>query len=297
VADENNIIAALPLVEWRSLVAPCEAAPFSGGHDMSERRFPYKDGAGHDNTGRKPYSGKAVLNFGNGLGRAPDGSLWFPDTWQKWQDAVEDGSIGLFVHPVIGSFDARVLSWDSDGPIATKRDGIRVTVSWVESVKDIAQGTTFITTSVSVAAAAAEAAANSKGVYYPTGQPDNSLLDAINSIQGQIFSITTALAGKLNQVTGAVDKMIGQVEALNDATAWPAMDNLLLVFAWLRDKSDTVAAQLRSTATVKTTADTTLDAFARQVGNELTDVIALNLAFSGKPTVPKGATLTYYTDK
>lgn len=295
MVQANNIISALPSLGWRGNAAPCEIASFAGGHDIPERRVPYVDGAGHDNTGRKPYTSTVKLHFNNTMGFSPAGTLWFPDYWNShWRPALEAREIGKCQHPVLGTFDARVPDFSGEC-VAQSRAGIVVTVSFVESNKDTAPGAFKLGKTAASAAADADTACAAFDIYYPDGANNGSIFDAIAAIEGAIFSASLSITGLINQVMGKIDYMIRLVEGLNDPATWPAYDNLLSVYARLGEYSEAVASA-RKTATYVVPANTTLDVLADYFGNKLTDLIGLNLQLARSPLVPKGSVVTHYIE-
>src|SRR5688500_11275720 len=95
VASVSDVISKLPELRWRGLRAPCDLAPLDGAHDQAEFRTPYRDAAGHDHMGRAPYRIEARLYF---METIEIGS--FPDNFQAWIKALEDGSAGPLLHPI-----------------------------------------------------------------------------------------------------------------------------------------------------------------------------------------------------
>lgn len=284
----SDVILSLPLLRWRGLPAHCESAPLHGQHDQAERRVPYRDGAGHDHTGRAPYTTQVRLWFVETIGSYGD--------LPAWLEAVEDGSSGELLHPLRGKFQARVLTWDIDLN-ASNRGGVPMDVTFTETVDDYddikALGTLDI--SPSDVAEAAEQACDALGIEYPDGQNETSITEGLDAIEGGITSAGLSVGGKINQVSGAINSMISTVEDLDDPMAWPALDSLMLLQSTLADlgrKAEKLAP--RPTATKRTQNDTTIDAIASSVGNTTAEIMGLNLALLRSPTVPKGSTFTYY---
>jgi len=293
----NNVIAALPQLSWRGLTnVPCDSAPFDGSHDLGERKYPYRDAASHDPTGRNPYVTTVRLLFGNMLGKGTGGKLLYPDTWRDYKLALEDSSIGKLVHPDLGEFDARVVSWKGTLD-ARNRGGITIDVVWTESSADITEPPQFtdVDVSLSAAAAAADAALASVGISYPTGESFTSLSGLANAVTGSIFSAGLSASGLVNQALGTVAGLVDSVEALGSADAWPALDNLLLVHSSLQGIIDKAAQGSRPTGKRLLVSDTSLDAFARDVNNTLEEVQNLNLSALRSPIVKRGTTLVYFT--
>ncbi len=98
-------IGNLQEIMWGGLTASCLETSFDGGHDQAERKYPYVDGAAHDNTGRTPYSIRATLVFNNTIA-----SDLLPARLEKWLDALENGKIDGLSHPVLGNMFARVAA-------------------------------------------------------------------------------------------------------------------------------------------------------------------------------------------
>jgi len=113
-----------------------------------------------------------------------------------------------------------------------------------------------------------------------------------------VFEAQVTFSGYANQVKGAIEDMITRVELISDPGASAAYDNLIRLW----DSVDRLAKKAeqelgRATAVRITQSDTTLDAFAAEVGNEVQDVMGLNPGLLRSPVVSRGAAVTYYTGK
>jgi len=298
MATPNNIIAGLRPFAWRGIKVPCESASFEGGHDLAERRYPYRDAASHDPTGRLPYVTTPRLIFGNMYGLGEGGQLLYPDTWRRFKAALEDDSIGKCEHPDLGEFDARAGKW-SVVLDAKNRGGITVDVTFTESVADITVQPQFSLSDVSITALAkaADAAVAAAGLpAYPTGQGYLSILEAINAVQGIATSATLSASGLANQVAGALDTMLSSIEALNDATLWPAYDNVLGCWARMRDIADRQEKLLKRAISVQTAvAATSIGALATLLGNTPDEIMGLNPGLLRSPIVPRGSIVQFYS--
>lgn len=287
-----DALKKLPRLTWRGLDAPCETAPFDGAHEQAPRAYPYVNGEGHDWTGRRSYVAHARLHFGEGI---EEGAFTY--LWPKWREALEDGTAGTLAHPVLGTFNARVLSWSGDLN-AHNRGGIVVDVVWAESLVDPTRQDEFVIEpfALDVLAEAAEAAAAEFGITWPTGRRETSLLGAIKQIQGALFSASLTLSGYVTQVMGVVTDMVDLAESVADPTSWPAYDNLVRVWSQLdalKRKADSRFSG-RATRIKKIAIASTLDAIARDVGNRVEDLLALNPGAAAGPVVPAGTSIVYY---
>lgn len=287
-----DVVSQLPLLEYDGLTAPCDSAPFQGGHVQAPREFPYIDGDGHDNVRRKSYTTTVTLYFIEGV---EEGS--FTRKWPVWRERLEDGSAGDLRHPLLGNFRARVNSWSGE-LTAQNRGGIVVTVEFVETNEDVTEPQEFTVDDIalSVVAAEAEAGAAEFDVNYPDGAANPTLGETIAGIEGSIQALGQDLSGDLNAAIGNVEIMIGQLEniASGNAFAYAALDNMIAVHSKLTGLKEKAAAEARPTASVTLTADTTIDGFAAEVGNTTDEIRGLNLAALKSPIVSKGSTLRYY---
>lgn len=323
---ETNIIAQLPEIEWRGLTAPCSTAPFTVTFDLAPRMFFGTDGYGHENTGRQSTPFQATLLF---LNTVRDDA--FPDLYTQWVDAcVNDKSVDWLLHPLLGLTRARVQSFAVQFE-APRRAGVVVDVTWVETLEDPDTRVPFVTPTVApeAAAVACDEALSAVGISYPqpstavaltgtsvtgtgtaastaivqgslpktpTLENATSLEDAYRAVKGQLFSASLSASAALNRLLGIVRQLIEDVDALKDHDAWAARWNLSTFYNTLkRIQADAERLVARATATKVTKKDTTLDEFARQTGNSLSDIMQLNVGALRSPIVLKGTTLRYYT--
>ena len=304
----SNAIADLPELEWRGLTAPFTSASFDVAFDLAPRAYYGVDGFGHDNTGRQSSPFPCSLVFLNTV--RPNS---FPALYNEWVAAcIDDKSPDWLLHPLRGLTRARVQSF---GVVfeASRRAGVIVNVVFVETVEDLDQRVPFggPADAPEAAATAADEALAAVGVSYPaptivpvlttTGQPptlDNatSLTEAYAAVKGQLFSASLTATSALNRLLGIVATLLDDVDDLGDHDAWAAHSNLIAFYASLkRIQRDAERLVARATATRTLKKDTTLDEFARDVGNNLVDIMSLNVQALRSPVVLKGEVLRYYT--
>jgi prophage DNA circulation protein len=291
--SQANVIGGLAELTFRGLPAvPCGDASYDFGHDQAERRYPYVDGAGYDNTGRTPIKFTATLYFVNTL----QANL-YPSVWNQWRDGLLDGSSAQLTHPDLGIVTARVLS-GSVKLTATNRAGIVVTVTWVESNETVDQPAHYTGPSIDLrqAGSAADSAVLALGVSPPVFFAGNQ-----TSIFGAIDTLLLSIASGL-QAVSAIFAIIGTLEdfedaitALNSTQAWPLVYNLEVIEAGLYDLAANVASTNRPTAQIVNDRETTLDQIATQVNNDVADLASLNPQLLGKPSIAAGVSVTYYT--
>jgi len=271
--------------------APCALAPLSGGHNQAERLIPYRDAAGHEHTGRRPYQFEAKLFFVETIEKGS-----FSELLPEWFGALEDGSSGDLDHPIRGRMRARVLTWEVDFN-AGLRGGVVVNVTWTETVDDLSAGATLadIVFSTAALAEAADADMAALNIPYPDGSSSSSLSDVAGQIDGFLTTSSLSFQGKLKQAVGTVSGLIDTVESLDDHVAIALLDNLYALWGAFKDMEEQAERLLpRPVATFIPTANTTLDAIARDVGNTVGDVMGLNLHLLVSPRVPAQTPVLYY---
>lgn len=300
MSTNAEIISALPPLLWDGMLAPPYAL-VSFGHEnaLAERRVPYVDNAIHDNTGLMIAPMTARLMFLNTVeGGTTSGVRNFPDYWNEW-NARLDGTARDLQHPIYGPMRARVRGARGE-LVAQSRSGIIAEVTWVKTVEDPAAIDVQLDTRVDNVSAAQQmgAAAYEIGVFYPRGgrvtpAPTDLYDDVVGALSEAVGAVSATVA-RLTRIIGRVATMIAQVRALDVAAHWPILDGLTRLWVGLSDAVAALVRAARPTRSRTLTAPTTLDAFARDVGNSLADVMNLNLAALRTPLVAKGATLTYY---
>jgi prophage DNA circulation protein len=287
----TELLGLLPELSWRGLTVPTGPTPYDGGHEQARRAYPYIDGQGHDNTGRKSYRFQAKCFF---LDSLEDGL--YPERWNEFREALEDGSSGDLVHPDLGKVRARVIDWHVTlDPMA--RAGVVVDVTWEETIDDTDAVATFTGPEISapVAAEAADAAMSSLGINYPTGESTSSLSELVGQVTGAIASAQMTIDGMENRMIGMLGGIYDAAAALNDHGTLPLMDSLTALYSAMSVYAQRVASRLPiPVESFGVTADTTLEAFAAEHGNTVTEIMGLNLEALRSPVVKAGTALKFY---
>lgn len=291
-----RIIQGLPTLEWRGLYAPCDSAPVDFSHRQAERKYYGVDGAGHDNTGMDPMFPNLRLYFINGVEGDNEA---FPHNWNAWRVALFDGSAGDFVHPVLGKFRARVLKGTIQF-VSQTTAGVVVDVAFTSTIDSIDKPNKFIDAKpdVQTTAKAAAAAAASQEIRWQPSTLGSTLEGAVSGLFSAVFDAQVTLSGYTNQVGGGILDMIARAESLTDPASYPAYDNLVRLWSEVELLSAAAVREVgRSVGKRITQNDTTLDAFATSVNNDIDEVMALNPGLLRSPSVPKGSTVSFYTGK
>lgn len=297
MAIPARVIQALPKLTWRGLFAKCEDASFSFSQTQVERSAYAIDGAWHDHARREAIKFRCKLYFINTL--YSGGVVEFPDNYNKWQAAMLDGSTGPLRHPILGTINARVESGDVSLAAQTTA-GVVVNVNFTETLVDVTKGTVFEAPAVDIQKLAQQIGqdAGRFDIAFPSGILDRSLEDAIESLLGNVHAAQLTASGYATQMVGKVERMIAAVERVADPSVMPLYTNLVTLWDTLRTRAKQAERVLgRSTSRYRAPEDTTLDAIAKDTGNDVAELTELNPALVASPTVPKGSIVTYYTDK
>ena len=285
-------ISNLQEITWGTLTAPCLETSFDGGHDQAERKYPYIDGAAHDNTGRTPYSVRATLVFNNSIA-----SDLLPARLQKWIDALEDGTINNFGHPVLGNFDARVMSWSGTVDPSKDRGGITLQVTWVESFFDpTALSLRLPGTELSpkVYGKALDQAMQLTGYSVPDGLGFDSFELSVNNLE-TLPKQSLDYSREAERIAGYADTVSLQVavkDLLRDVPVEWLSECLTM---GLRAQAATGALQnYRNVQQIQLPNDISLDAFAKLYGNTFEDALGLNAGLVTGPIIKAGTSLAFY---
>lgn len=287
----TEVLSQLPFLTWRGLAAPpCESVSFSWANDLAARAIPYVDVDVHDDVRRKSAEFKVRLFF---CETVEPGA--FTQKWPQWLDAIKTGTPDYLVHPLLGTIRARVAHVGGEVK-ARMRDGVVVEIDFIETNEDPSVISADITSQsdILVAAQAADAAASSFGVSWPSSPLGTSIFSAISGIRGSLFSFDFDSSASVTQIIGNISQMIDAVEAVDDHQRYAADDALLAVWRQLYQAQQLISARARRVLSRVVANDTTLDRFARETSNTLQDIMQANLFALRAPIVPKGTTLRYF---
>lgn len=298
---EYNAIAALPeLVVTDPNVGelpPCgvEDVSFKFQHSQAEKPVPYVDDALHEWTGRDPIEITTRLHFNNLVAPAS-----YPDGWNRWREALLDGGVKEMRHPDLGTLNVVVMGGDVQ-LVAQYRAGVVVSVTWRTTILDPEAEQEFspLTLTLEEAAAAADAAMGNAGLFFPSGFVATSFSEMLAQINSVAFLIELQVLG----IIGDVQSIINQVHDI--VTTDPTLianhasievkDALMTLWATTEAIKDRATQLARKTTSIITNAPTTLDAFARESGNTLEEVMSLNIGALATPIVPAGTMLKSFS--
>ena len=292
----NSTVGELPKMTWRGLAAPpYSEASFSGSFSLAERRYPYIDGASHENVGRDPMPMGFRLLFLNNLGKD-----LFPNLFQEWFNAVAiDKTPGKLRHPVYGLVWAMVKNWNVDVS-ADRTSGAILEVSFIESNPDIGLGTESLDVSIGNLRATAEAVDRdyrALEIPWPSGTSETSLLDIVKKIDSMAQMTRDTLEGYIEQSLGTVEAVIDSVESVGTNAKWALGGNVISFWNSLKDLAESAGIETRVIGNYAITQDSSFDRVSRETGNTVGELIGLNDSLLGSPKIPAGSVVRYYRDK
>lgn len=285
VTDPN--VGELPPVAY-------EDVSFRFSHSQAEKPIPYIDDALHEWTGRDPIEITTKLHFNNLVAPAS-----FPDGWNKWRESLFDGGVKEMVHPLLGTQLVVVMGGDVQ-VVAQYRAGVVVNVTWRTTILDPEAEREFqpLTLTLDEAAEAADAAMANADIPFPSGFVATSFREMLAQIDSVAFLIEMQVLGIIGEVQAVIDQVHDIVTTdpalVANHASIEVKDALMSLWATTSAISDRATTLARKTSSVITNAPTTLDAFARENGNSLDEIISLNVGMIGVPVVPQGTMLKFF---
>jgi hypothetical protein len=271
---------------------------FSLSHQVHQRYL--IDGAWIEAMGRAPYAFKLTIPLLNGLtpGKSEkwDSQSLYPETYNDLQAAFADGMSGDFQHPTLGKILCKAVG-ASDTLQADQRNGVILTVSLIETLKDDESdsGQPLKSPLVQAAAAAKKVAAAVDSRTFSVERPD-SVGDLFDSIQA--FQDGIALVGK--QVKGSLDKYAGKFTRLKDSMGTIGIDPVNQAAFALACELAIDGAHRATELTTKPTAfkiikvRSSIPSVVKLIGGTLDDFYTLNQSLSGKLVLEVGTLVKFY---
>lgn len=311
---DADILTQLPLLQWGSLVATAYSdLEINGQNVLAPRAVPYVSGEVHDDMGRKSFKLKTKLLFYNNLSiKPPTGERAFPEYFNRWVPTIIIGAVDTLKHPILGDVRARVEEYKIDVK-ATIRSGSAIEITWVDTIENPADlnllGYTNTQLPTVVLAAAVDSAVAPFGVSFASARTpvavglqygiDISITQiSVSSIFSVIFprislggfeALSLLAAFMLDLAT-----MDDELRLLDRNDTYFASDSIVTFWNSLDNQRQQFATSARATKIVVTDRHTYLDRIARDTGNQLVDLIGLNLALLYKPGIDKGTPVTVY---
>jgi len=295
--------------KWRDVSAPTSEFDTEIDQDLVQHKWPNRDGAHVEATGRAPLMFTATLHFRNfiipGLSETwnAGGAVLYPTVFRNFFQAMATRSSGPLQHPEFGLIQCKPKSAKCKW-LASRRDGCDVTAAWIESLDDTVSDFKDILARKSPEPLAFVASADIDEQVIEWDNPpvtDDGLpttfSDDVQSILNayDIATIVSAQYGaKIDSVLYRVQSLEDRVSAANDVTAWPLISSCERLKGALYDLKVLLLTSEQNVQTITLQADTTLAALTAITGGDISDLITLNPALASTLIVTAGTTVRYY---
>lgn len=293
-------------IKWKDISFPITDVRTSLKHDLVEHRYPDRDGAHVESTGRAPLhvSAKALFynNVSPGLGESWKYGTMFPSTYNQFVEVCKDRGVGTLQHPFLGKFDAKLVSMETNLDSA-RRDGVTVDLEWIETIK-------IETFEENVIIEPSKLESNAQSVMdafneVPKGIPiDRSileekinLLDAIDRIKGFIDSLTLIgmkALGQIDKVMYHLNNLMFSIERVNDVLLANLKSKIQALKSALNATRQVLNKKLGEIRFYIVPKDTTIGSLSAKLGNNIVDLIKLNPVIATQPVVKSLTPVRYY---
>lgn len=203
---------------YEGVTFPVSEAETETSHDLARHKAYRRPGADLEPLGLNEDSGTLVVPLFNDLDgfRGVD---MYPGRYRRLLDVIRQTPIGRLVHPTRGPVRAAIVVV-KEKLLATQRNGIVLSLAWVEHTPTTGAEARSITTeatrarlddfdsAATVAGLAAEAQAEQL----------RALLDAVDTAAGEGLAVLAALAA----LRARIDE-IAALPAMGDASSWPVL--------------------------------------------------------------------------
>ena len=303
----DTLFANLLEFQWRGIGFPVEKTDVVLRQDLVIHKFADRDGAHVEATGRHPLQISATIPFIIGINAGPNES-WrstplYPNQFRAFFTACTDNTSGTLQHPEFGPLTCKLeqakFSWS-----ATRRGGVDVEATWVESDDTTGDLTAALATSSPVAGLSASAAdldtqlaAVNPAIFPKPYVPPVSFSSMVAQVTGVIDSVTVLqhqYAGQLGAVIYACQQVQTSLNMASNAVAWPIQLSTTKTLENARNALSALLSQGKQVSTYIVNKDSTMGQLATAIPANIGDIITLNPTLCQSPIVPIGTSVRYY---
>lgn len=292
--------------KWKDIAFPITNLHTELKQDVVEHKYPDRDGAHVESTGRSPLKVTCQALFYNNISRGK-GETWsfgtmFPTGYVNFMEVCKDRSVGTLQHPFLGTFDAKLVSMVTELD-SQRRDGVIVNLEWVETIKI----ETFDEDSISVATSIISDAQEIEDEFATL--PDTAdmsefkkekgldFLEAIDQLKALIDTATLiglkALA-QIDKVMYHINNLMFSIERLDTVLLANLKGKLQALKAALNDAKAFLNKKLGEIRFFIVPKDTTMGQLASRLNNKIVDLIKLNPTICTQPTIKALTPVKYY---
>lgn len=291
---------------WRGIEFPIYSVQTKLEQNLVQHKYPDRDGAHVESTGRDPIRVSVKAIFYNGTSRGK-GESWafgdlYPGVFDRFIAACKNRRVGTLQHPIHGEFDAKCVSASYD-LTADRRDGVMVDVEWIETIKQVNDPASQDRPDPSTAAAAVDDELSRAPLPFINALPPAlktfSFLDALNSIKA--FIDTASLIGQkalaqINHVIYHINNLLFSIDNANTCLLAALKQKVQLLKAavhQLKSQVQNTSALLFGYSNYLLTRDMTMGQLVSLLSNDVVTLIKLNMKVAAKPIIPAGTTIRY----
>lgn len=315
-----DVLEQLLEFKWRDVSFPVSEFDTDLEQDLVQHKWPNRDGAHVEATGRAPLAFSAIIHFRNfilpginetwNIGTETSYSIGnqplYPTVFRAFFVAMATRSSGVLQHPEFGPIRCKPKSarckWTSQ-----RRDGCDVTASWIESLDDTVSEFQDILARPSPIAESQVASADVDSQIVEWNNPAVTADSSSTSFSQDVakilstFDMATIVSSQygasLDALTNRTLTLLQRVEAANDITAWPLISSCSRLQSSLYDVKLQLLTTGRDIATFTPQEDTSVGALSVLTNTSATDLIVLNASLARAPRVPAGTVVRYYRSK
>lgn len=290
-----DLLRTLPRLSWRGIEVPCTGRSVSFEHDGVVHKFSFRDKELVESQGIRNYRFRYTIPFREDITKAPYRAL-FTEVFQSFVLACRDRTSGPLVDPVLGQFDAKVLSF-SDEAAMDRRDGVDVQVEFIESPpgQEVAVN---VAPQVITAGDAKAIDAEIERVDWKQEPPPESTVDPLLAVDGllrQVENVGSRVGASLEDFAFKLKRVETSLDRLADPATWPLRASVRRA----RHDAHSAIAGIKQTATgvvidhLTLSRDMPLSVLAAELKTELRVLLAMNPGLSREPAVRAGSRVRY----
>lgn len=269
-------------------------------HDQTEHKYPDRDSARVEATGRNPtrYRFKAV--FRQGIEKTLREKDLYPGRWREFVRACLDRSTGELIHPELGPLKAKCKSLSTSFD-PNRRDGVDVDVEFVESSDDESEFESLLAekSPINAAIAAADLAKPINPAdypKYPEGLGGQSPLDALKKLKSTELAEASIqnLLSTIDTYTNAMLELSETIQELDNPDNYPLIDSLSKIIDALGLLATSLVSTKKATTVVLITQTMPLFAVASMFSMSVEDLLKLNPILANDTSVAQDQAITVY---
>jgi len=308
---------------------PVTTITLSMDQDLAEHKFWGVDGVQVEATGRNSLVFEATIPFRNGIvpGKSENWGILYPTAFRQFLTACADRATGILVHPELGEFTCKVKSLRTS-LTGERRDGVDVTVTWVETlfpedISNIEDSSNSPVANAEISALSLDSnldqlttvdAKYKLPVYAPTFADSvnqlTSITDRISLQEQRYVGVIDKVSYRLNQIEDSVTRVVTpprtsvksiinpNPQATNKAIAtlaWPIRASIGQLRNTLNDVVKKILQTGQKIIFYRVPSPVTLAGVSVSTGAGIVDLMNLNPSLVGQPFLQTGTMVRYYS--